>query len=96
MLEDGTLILNEMAPRPHNSGHWTMEGCDQSQFDLAISALVGEDLRPPVQLSPRAIMTNLLGEDILTPRLGPQTFWHDYGKASPKPGRKMGHVTVLG
>lgn len=95
VLAGGGLIFNEMAPRPHNSGHWTLEGCDQSQFDLAISALVNEDLRAPTQLSP-AIMTNVLGQDILTPKTGPKTFWHDYGKTDPKPGRKMGHVTVLG
>lgn len=93
--DDERLIFNEMAPRPHNSGHWTMEACDQSQFDLAISALIREDLRSPVQLHP-ATMHNVLGDAILSPVTGPKTFWHDYGKAEPKPGRKMGHYTVLG
>ena len=46
VLADGSLIFNEMAPRPHNSGHWTMKGCDHSQFDLLIDALTGADLRP--------------------------------------------------
>ena len=94
VLADASLVFNEMAPRPHNSGHWTLEGCDQSQFDVAISALLGEDLHPPVQLAP-ATMTNILGEAILTPQTGPRAYWHDYGKPQPKPGRKMGHVTLI-
>lgn len=94
VLKDGTLAFNEMAPRPHNSGHWTIEACDQSQFDIAVSAILNEELRSPQQLAP-AIMTNVLGEDIENPSSGPSTYWHDYGKAESKAGRKMGHVTDL-
>ncbi len=94
VLDDHSLVFNEMAPRPHNSGHWTLEACDQSQFDLAISALAGQPLRPPIQLSP-AVMTNLFGDDICHPRGGDKCFWHDYGKANPRAGRKMGHMTQL-
>lgn len=91
----GDLIFNEMAPRPHNSGHWTLEGSDRSQFDVLIDVLTGAPLIAPTQLAP-ATMTNLLGSEILDIQSGPKTHWHDYGKADPKPGRKMGHVTVLG
>ncbi len=94
VLDDRSLVFNEMAPRPHNSGHWTLEACDQSQFDLTISALVGQPLRPPIQLSP-AVMTNLFGDDICHPKAGVKCFWHDYGKVDPKAGRKMGHMTQL-
>lgn len=94
VLGNGELVFNEMAPRPHNSGHWTIEACDQSQFDLAISAILSEPLREPVQLA-NAIMTNVLGEDILTPETRNKCYWHDYGKQTPKVGRKMGHITEL-
>ena len=91
VLDDGSLVFNEMAPRPHNSGHWTMEGADHSQFDMLVDALINAELRAPTQLA-ATIMTNLLGDDIITPQPG---HWHDYGKADPKSGRKMGHRTTI-
>ncbi len=94
VLKDGSLAFNEMAPRPHNSGHWTIEACDQSQFDMAVSAILNEDLRTPQQFA-SATMTNVLGNDIQNPISGPNTYWHDYGKAEPKAGRKMGHIAQL-
>ena len=91
VLSDGSLVFNEMAPRPHNSGHWTMEGADQSQFDVLVDALTNVILIAPRQLAPTT-MTNLLGDEILERHSG---HLHDYGKARPKAGRKMGHVTQV-
>ncbi|GAC1601481.1 MAG: 5-(carboxyamino)imidazole ribonucleotide synthase [Ramlibacter sp.] len=104
VLADGSLVVNEMAPRPHNSGHWSMDGCDISQFDLQVRTLAGLPLTAPRQHSP-AVMLNLLGD--LWFREGPQRTppWesvlalpgvhlHLYGKFEARPGRKMGHLTV--
>jgi len=105
VLRDGALVANEMAPRPHNSGHATIDAFDLSQFDLQLRALVGLPLVAPRQHSP-AVMVNLLGD--LWLRDGAQErppAWaqvlalsgvhlHLYGKRSPRPGRKMGHLTV--
>jgi 5-(carboxyamino)imidazole ribonucleotide synthase len=96
------LVANEMAPRPHNSGHWSIDGSDVSQFDLQVLALAGWPLPTPRQHSP-AVMLNLLGD--LWPADGTAPAWpavaalpgaklHLYGKADPRPGRKMGHLTV--
>ncbi len=105
--EHGGLIVNEMAPRPHNSGHYTMDACDLSQFDLQVHAMAGLPLRPPRQHSP-AIMLNLLGDVWFdaegTPRTPdwasvlalPGTHLHLYGKAGARPGRKMGHINITG
>ena len=104
VLDDGSLVANEMAPRPHNSGHHTIDSCDLSQFDLQLHALVGAPLRAPRQHS-AAVMLNLLGElwfDAAGARREPD--WaallavpgarlHLYGKREPRRGRKMGHVT---
>ena len=97
-----TLVVNEMAPRPHNSGHYTLDACDVSQFDLQVHAMAGLPLPAPRQHSP-AIMLNLLGDiwhagepawqDILTT---PGLKLHLYGKHEARPGRKMGHFTVIG
>jgi 5-(carboxyamino)imidazole ribonucleotide synthase len=106
-LEDGSLVVNEMAPRPHNSGHWSLDAADVSQFELQVRTLAGLPLVPPRQHSP-ALMLNLLGE--LWLRGGssetapdwagvlalPGTHLHLYGKRSARPGRKMGHLTVTG
>jgi len=107
VLQDGRLVVNEMAPRPHNSGHYTVDACDQSQFDLQVRTLAGLPLPAPRQHS-AAIMLNLLGElwfDAAgAPREPP---WaqvlalpgarlHLYGKAQARPGRKMGHLTLIG
>jgi 5-(carboxyamino)imidazole ribonucleotide synthase len=104
VLEDGTLVANEMAPRPHNSGHYTIDACDVSQFDLQVRALAGLPLVAPRLHSP-AVMLNLLGDLWVEGAGRGQPPWHDvlalpgvhlhlYGKADPRPGRKMGHLTV--
>ncbi len=105
--EHGGLIVNEMAPRPHNSGHYTMDACDVSQFDLQVHAMAGLPLPQPRQHSP-AIMLNLLG-DVWFDSTGkprtpdwqavlqlPGTHLHLYGKLDARPGRKMGHLNVTG
>ncbi len=106
---DGTrgLVVNEMAPRPHNSGHYTQNACDLSQFDLQVRAMAGLPLVQPRQHSP-AIMLNLLGELWLndqgqahTPDWAavlalPGTHLHLYGKLSARAGRKMGHLNITG
>ena len=100
VLQDGTLIVNEMAPRPHNSGHYTLDACDVSQFELQVRTLVGLPLAAPRQHSP-AIMLNLLGDlwlqgspDFAQVMALPGVHLHLYGKLQPKPGRKMGHLTL--
>ena len=106
-LEDGSLVVNEMAPRPHNSGHWSMDGADVSQFELQVRTLAGLPLVQPRQHSP-AVMLNLLGDlwfrdggEERTPDWAgvlalPGTHLHLYGKLSARKGRKMGHLTVTG
>lgn len=105
-LADGSLVVNEMAPRPHNSGHWSIEGADVSQFELQVRTLAGLPLTQPRQHSP-AIMLNLLGDlwfhegrertpDWAGVLALPGAHLHLYGKASARPGRKMGHLTVTG
>ncbi len=105
--EHGGLVINEMAPRPHNSGHYTLDACDVSQFDLQVHALAGLPLPPPRQHSP-AIMLNLLGDlwfdaagQARTPDWQavlalPGAHLHLYGKTDARPGRKMGHLTFTG
>jgi len=106
LLQDGSLVVNEMAPRPHNSGHWSMDACDVSQFHLQVRTLAGLPLATPRQHSP-AIMLNLLGDlwfaggSERTPPWTqvlalPGTHLHLYGKASARVGRKMGHLNVTG
>lgn len=97
VLNDGDVLVNELAPRPHNSGHWTMEACHCSQFHQIIRAVAGLPLGSATRHS-NAVMTNLVGEDangwveILN---DPTQNLHLYGKASIRAGRKMGHVTKL-
>jgi 5-(carboxyamino)imidazole ribonucleotide synthase len=105
-LDDGRLLVNEIAPRPHNSGHATIEACASSQFDQQARALSGLPLGEPRLLSP-AVMLNLLGELWFDARgeqrepawnrvlAVPGACLHLYGKTEPRAGRKMGHVTVL-
>jgi 5-(carboxyamino)imidazole ribonucleotide synthase len=105
--EHGALVVNEMAPRPHNSGHYTMDACDVSQFDLQVHAMAGLPLPAPRQHSP-AIMLNLLGDvwfdaagQARTPDWSavlalPGAHLHLYGKSEARPGRKMGHLTITG
>jgi 5-(carboxyamino)imidazole ribonucleotide synthase len=105
VLEGGSLVVNEMAPRPHNSGHWSIDACNLSQFDLQVRTLANLPLVAPRQHS-AAIMLNLLGdlwflsgEAATTPRWAnvlslPGTHLHLYGKSDARRGRKMGHLTV--
>jgi 5-(carboxyamino)imidazole ribonucleotide synthase len=102
VLADDTLIVNEIAPRPHNSGHHSIEACSISQFGLQLQAVIGSALTTPVQHS-IAVMVNLLGDvwangepDWSVVSGDPSVVLHLYGKASARPGRKMGHLTVLG
>ena len=99
----GGLIVNEMAPRPHNSGHYSMDACDVSQFELQVRTLAGLPLVQPRQHSP-AIMLNLLGDLWVN---GAPPAWdqvlalpgahlHLYGKLKASKGRKMGHLTLTG
>lgn len=104
LLADGQVLLNEIAPRPHNSGHYTIEACVTSQFENHLRAVLGLPLGSTDLRAPAAVMVNLLGE-----RNGPIDPWgmravlgvpgvhlHLYGKREVRIGRKMGHLTVLG
>lgn len=90
------LVANEVAPRVHNSGHWSIEGCVTSQFRNHILAIAGRSLGATGARYPAVAMVNVIGDE--TPTAGlqalPDTFVHSYGK-SPRPGRKLGHVTVV-
>jgi 5-(carboxyamino)imidazole ribonucleotide synthase len=97
----GAVLVNELAPRPHNSGHWTMEGCVTSQFEQHVRAVCGLALGPVELLRPAA-MANLLGQiwqngepDWADALAVPGVHLHLYGKREPRPRRKMGHVTAL-
>jgi 5-(carboxyamino)imidazole ribonucleotide synthase len=95
---DGRLLVNELAPRPHNSGHYTIEACETSQFEQHVRAICGWPLGPVHLLKP-AVMVNVLGQHVdrvlaAIPRLN-NAHLHLYGKAEAKPNRKMGHVTIL-
>jgi len=100
---DGGVLVNEIAPRPHNSGHYTWEACAVSQFEQHLRAVCGLPLDPCALLRPAA-MANLLGEHVgpdpgrldLVRALGrPSVALHLYGKSESRPGRKMGHLTTL-
>jgi len=96
-LEDGSLIVNEIAPRVHNSGHWTQNAGCIDQFELHIRAIAGWPLG---NISPKhsVIMTNLIGDDIKrfeNLAAEPHTFIHLYGKGESRAGRKMGHVNRI-
>lgn len=98
VLKDGSVLVNEFAPRVHNSGHWTLDACAVSQFEQHIRAVAGWPLADPVRHSD-AIMENLIGEEILRwGDLAATRGWclHVYGKGEARSGRKMGHVTRLG
>jgi 5-(carboxyamino)imidazole ribonucleotide synthase len=105
VMPDESLIVNEIAPRPHNSGHYTIDACAHSQFDQQVRALVGATLANPRLLSP-AVMVNLLGdawpevelcwhEIINAGDVFANTHLHLYGKREARVGRKMGHFTCL-
>jgi len=107
VLRDGTLVANEMAPRPHNSGHYSIDACDVSQFELQVRAMTGAPLLAPRLHSP-CVMLNLLGDLWFDANGGlrsggpdwaavlalPGAHLHLYGKAQPRAGRKMGHLTI--
>ena len=101
VLSNGALVANEMAPRPHNSGHYSIDACDLSQFDLQVRAMTGAPLVAPRLHSP-CVMLNLLGDlwrehgapDWAAVLALPGVHLHLYGKAEARPGRKMGHLTV--
>ena len=96
-LRDGTLLVNEIAPRVHNTGHWTQDGCEVDQFEQHIRAVAGWPLGPTDAI--RGVeMLNLLGDEVGEWRhyiAEPETRLHLYGKRETKPGRKMGHVNRL-
>jgi 5-(carboxyamino)imidazole ribonucleotide synthase len=92
-----TVLVNEIAPRVHNSGHWTLDGASISQFEQHIRAIAGWPLGKPVRHG-EVTMTNLIGDDILDYSRWltvPGATVHLYGKGAPRPGRKMGHVTEV-
>jgi 5-(carboxyamino)imidazole ribonucleotide synthase len=92
---DGGLLVNEIAPRVHNSGHWTIDGASVSQFEQHIRAVAGWPLARPVRRG-RVEMINLIGHEVANYRdwlTVPGAAVHLYGKAEVRPGRKMGHVT---
>ncbi|MGH6742077.1 MAG: 5-(carboxyamino)imidazole ribonucleotide synthase [Bradyrhizobium sp.] len=91
------VLVNEIAPRVHNSGHWTLDGASVSQFEQHIRAIAGWTLGKPVRHG-QVIMTNLIGEEVNSYEQWlaiPGATVHLYGKGTPRPGRKMGHVTEV-
>jgi 5-(carboxyamino)imidazole ribonucleotide synthase len=97
LTEDGQLLVNEIAPRPHNSGHWTIDACQCSQFEQQIRAICGLPLGSTEPHS-RATMLNLIGDECegwAKYLADPSACLHLYGKTESRPGRKMGHVTWL-
>ncbi|MBL1201472.1 MAG: 5-(carboxyamino)imidazole ribonucleotide synthase [Nostoc sp. GBBB01] len=101
---DGKVLVNEIAPRTHNSGHFSLDACETSQFEQQLRAVCGLSLGNPSLQSPGAVMVNLLGyensdSDYQNQRQQiaeiPQAHIHWYGKTQSRPGRKLGHVTVL-
>jgi len=98
---ENQLVVNELAPRTHNSGHLTIDACVTSQFEQQIRAVCGLPLGSPRLLQPAA-MANLIGHlwaegepDWAAALSSPEVKLHLYGKTQPRPGRKMGHLTVL-
>jgi len=100
-VSDGHLLVNELAPRPHNSGHWTLDAATTSQFEQQVRAVCGLPLGDPALTAPAVAMVNLLGdrwhdgEPAWAAALAdPGAHLHLYGKTAARPGRKMGHLTV--
>ncbi|MBD2167926.1 5-(carboxyamino)imidazole ribonucleotide synthase [Calothrix membranacea FACHB-236] len=100
----GKVLVNEIAPRTHNSGHFSLDACETSQFEQLLRAVCGLTLGNPAIKTPSALMVNLLGyetsqSDYQSKRQKiaeiPQSYIHWYGKTESRPGRKLGHVTVL-
>lgn len=103
LTRDDKILVNEIAPRPHNSGHYTIEACYTSQYENALLAINGLPLGSSEMIKPAAVMINLLGEregagvpyDIME-MINDNSKLHLYNKKSSRPGRKMGHITALG
>ncbi len=102
-VSDGRILVNELAPRPHNSGHWTLDAARTSQFEQQVRAVCGLALGPTALTAPAVAMANLLGDgwrggepDWSAVLAEPDAHLHLYGKAGARPGRKMGHLTVTG
>ena len=100
---DGELYVNELAPRPHNSGHWTLDAARTSQFEQQVRAVCGLGLGATTMTAPAVAMVNLLGDlwqrgdpDWAVALAEPRASLHLYGKADARPGRKMGHLTITG
>ena len=104
LTKDDKVLVNEIAPRPHNSGHYSIEACSVSQFEQHIRAILNLPLIEPVLLSP-AVMINIIGEDgsdhpyaiegIKDVLAIPGASLHIYGKTTARKGRKLGHITVV-
>jgi 5-(carboxyamino)imidazole ribonucleotide synthase len=104
LTRSGKLLVNEMAPRPHNSGHYTIEGCVTSQFENHVRAVLGLPLGSASMVNPFAVMINLLGKTSGSGTIknysaalsDPNVHLHLYGKKNSRKGRKMGHITITG
>ncbi|KAG8750118.1 phosphoribosylaminoimidazole carboxylase ade2 [Serendipita sp. 396] len=112
LMEDGSILVNEIAPRPHNSGHYTIEACECSQYENHLRAILGLPLGSTSMKVPSVVMLNLLGSPASSSLLSkshpsvdeiarstlsiPGATVHLYGKAESRPGRKMGHITIVG
>jgi len=104
LTRDGNIAVNELAPRVHNSGHYTIEACECSQFENHVRAVLGMPLGSTRMIAPAAAMVNVLGQQRSSGKVAglnealavPGAYVHLYGKASSGKGRKMGHVTALG
>jgi 5-(carboxyamino)imidazole ribonucleotide synthase len=95
VLEDNSILINEIAPRPHNSGHWTLDCCDINQFDNVILAITNNKIKKPKILS-GGLMINVIGEEYKEKNNIEEKYkFYDYFKKSIKPLRKMGHYTIL-
>ena len=100
-IDDENILFNEIAPRPHNSGHFSIEACLQSQFELHIKSILGIPFGKNRLLS-TVVMTNILGQHIpfvqnnLYKKYNYPVYFHVYGKKEAKENRKMGHITILG
>lgn len=99
-IRGGEIYFNEMAPRPHNSGHYTIEGSTTNQFRELVRYLVGEPLQEPRPVAP-TVMKNILGQDLraaekVAAENLPGVYVHLYGKTECRPKRKMGHITFVG
>lgn len=107
LTDEGEILVNELAPRPHNSGHWTLDACATTQFEQHVRAVTGLPLGDVRLTAPAAVMVNILGDawswsgdrcvgepDWLAVLAHPAAHLHLYGKRAPRPGRKMGHFTV--